>query len=149
MISLALRAKRPVSPAEKEQQTQIPWTDHLMQNALWFPEKPPEDLHFSDMPSYGIDPLATNFRPFKWTLFGNKDGSCLPSLTGIDVGSVRSNRFPAFFFYYNDESKCSSSLDLGSGWYTKDHFEIDEAGGERIQSVQAVIEDTNPNVPVW
>lgn len=120
-----------------------------MQNALWFPEKPPEGLHFSDLSSYGIDPLDTSYRPFMWTLFDNKDGSRLPSLTGIDVGTTWANTCYALFFYYNNESKSNSSLDLGSRSYDKEHFEIDGPGGERIQSVKVVVEDANPNIPVW
>lgn len=81
--------------------------------------------------------------------FRQQDGSYLPSLTGIDVGTTWANTCYALFFYYNNESKSDSNLDLGNRLYDKVYFEIDGPGGERIQSVQAVVEDANPNIPVW
>lgn len=84
----------------------------MMQDALWLPEYPPENLHFSDISSYGGD-LLSGYQLFMWTLFGNKDGSRLSFLTRSDVGNVWGNRFYVLRFYYNNESKYSSDLDLG------------------------------------
>lgn len=95
MTSLSLGVKCPVS-AENEQQTQLPWTDHAMQNALWFSETSLEDLYFSLISNYRIDPLAPSYQPFRWTLSGNEDGSRFPFLTGIDVGSLWGSMLYAF-----------------------------------------------------
>jgi hypothetical protein len=76
MYRLTCAIFRPVS-AGKVQQTQIPWTDYAMQNALRFPENPPEGLYSSDILSYGIDHLVPSYRPFSG--HANKDGSRLPS----------------------------------------------------------------------
>ncbi|EYE94670.1 uncharacterized protein EURHEDRAFT_82044 [Aspergillus ruber CBS 135680] len=62
------------------------------------PRKHLEGLYFNDLSKYGIDSLDISYRPFMWTLFGNKDGSCLPSLTGIDVGTIWANIGYAFYF---------------------------------------------------
>lgn len=90
-----------------------------MHNAQWLPEKPPQGLYFNDSPSHRFDPLASRCPPFTWTLFGDKDGSLLSSLTQIGVGTTKNGRLYKLWKGERIESMQVVAKD-GINWLTTD-----------------------------
>lgn len=122
------------------------WMNYNLQNALWYPDKPPKGICFNEESFSGGDPLIPGYRPIVWTLFGGEDGSCLSSLTKISISVVQDQFYRMSFFYNNEERFPRCSLDLSNfpNMYQESahtrHFSIDGPGGERISTLQVAIE---------
>lgn len=81
MFSLAVGTKSPLV----ESKVPLSLTQHMMQNALWFPGRPPTNVIHNEGSFPEGDPLIPGYRPVLWTLFGGYDGSKLSTLKKVAV----------------------------------------------------------------
>lgn len=83
--------------------------------------------------------LPSRCQPYEWTLFGDKDGSLVPSPTQISFATKYNSRLSETFIFYDKKREPKSSE--GGSWYYSKQFDIDRPEGERIESVQILAKD--------
>lgn len=151
MVSVAVGSQKRGPP--RQSSISPSWIDHNMQNALWYPDKPPKRICFNEKSFSGGDPLVPGYRPIVWTLFGGEDGGYLFSLTKISISIFQEQFCRMFFFYDNEERFPRCSLDLGSlpnmsrGHAYTVRFSIDGPGGERISTLQVAVRNKPDKMP--
>ncbi|PVI01161.1 hypothetical protein DM02DRAFT_671516 [Periconia macrospinosa] len=114
----------------------------LRETALWYPNKPPNELHLNESSFTGQNPFHTGYRPLIWIRFGGQRGSDLKRIVGLAVQQVPHRLYSLEFLY---EGICrSSSSKLGRIRHEAitpgPMFTIDGIGGELITSIAVHVE---------
>jgi hypothetical protein len=121
----------------------------LREASLWYPEVPAINLHFNGESFTGQDPFSVGYHPLAWVRFGGSAGKNLAHIRGVLVRFSHRRLQGVRFFY---DKRCGHMPATELGHFLNEFvrltnnipaddslFQIDGAGGERIQAMSVGI----------